>query len=90
MFDIDTQIRQVVMTILEPQVDRMNNNSNDLKELKKVTDGMQKAIDEMDRYLKNDLNLKTFLTDLRKRQSLIVSVIQITLFLRLGDGLRSI
>ena len=55
------------MTILEPQVDRMNNNSNDLKELKKVTDGMQKAIDEMDRYLKNDLNLKTFLTDLRKR-----------------------
>ena len=64
------------MTILEPQVDRMNNNSNDLKELKKVTDGMQKAIDEMDRYLKNDLNLKTFLTDLRKRQSLIVSVIQ--------------
>ena len=67
MFDIDTQIRQVVMTILEPQVDRMNNNSNDLKELKKVTDGMQKAIDEMDRYLKNDLNLKTFLTDLRKR-----------------------
>ena len=85
MFDIDTQIRQVVMTILEPQVDRMNNNSNDLKELKKVTDGMQKAIDEMDRYLKNDLNLKTFLTDLRKRQSMIVSVIQITLFLRLGD-----
>ena len=59
--------------VLDPLVDKTAHHHNDIREQKRLIEAMQRHIEEMDRSLKVDLNLKSFLIDIKKRQALIVS-----------------
>jgi hypothetical protein len=72
-FEQETQVRSIIADILGPLVDRSHTNQTETRELSRVMDKLHKKVDELDRTVKNDLNLKQFLTDIKKRQQLIVS-----------------
>jgi heme oxygenase len=57
-----------VAAIIDPHIERSNNNSNELKDLRRQTEAMHKSIEEMERVIKHDVNLKAFLPDIKKRQ----------------------
>ena len=67
-FEQETQVRSIIADILGPLVDRSHTNQAETRELSKVIDKLHKKVDELDRTVKNDLNLKQFLTDIKKRQ----------------------
>lgn len=66
-------MRGIVAHILDPLVDRTQNQSNDIKEIKKTLETMHRSLEEMDRFIKVDLNLKSFLQDIKQRQAHLVS-----------------
>jgi hypothetical protein len=59
---------------MDPIIDKNNTNTNDIKEIRRSVESLHKTVDDMDRVLKNELNLKSFLTELKKRQKLLVSI----------------
>jgi hypothetical protein len=66
-FEQETQVRSIIADILGPLVDRSHNNQSETRDLSKVVEKLHKKVDELDRIIKNDLNLKQFLTDVKKR-----------------------
>lgn len=66
-FDMETQIRSVVAIVLDPIADRTQGHHNEIKDLKRAVETMQRSLEEMDRFIKVDLNLKSFLADIKKR-----------------------
>ena len=67
-FEQETQVRSIIGDILGPLVDRSHNSQTEIRELAKTVEKLHKKLDEIDRTVKNDLNLKQFLTDIKKRQ----------------------
>jgi hypothetical protein len=67
-FEQETQVRAIIGDILGPLVDRSHSSQTEIRELAKIVDKIHKKVDEIDRTVKNDLNLKQFLTDIKKRQ----------------------
>ncbi len=72
--EIENQVRIVVAHLMDPIIDKNNTNTNDIKEIRRSVESLHKTVDDMDRVLKNELNLKSFLTELKKRQKLLVSI----------------
>lgn len=67
-FEQETQVRSIIGDILGPLVDRSHTSQTEIRELYKTVEKLHKKLDEIDRTVKNDLNLKQFLTDIKKRQ----------------------
>lgn len=67
-------MRKVVSGILDPHLERSNNNANELKDMRRQLEAMHSKVEEMDRTIKHDMNLKAFLPDIKKRQLQMVSV----------------
>lgn len=65
-------MRRVVSGILDPHLERANNNANELKDMRRQIEGMHGRVEEMDRVIKHDMNLKAFLPDIKKRQTQMV------------------
>ena len=64
---METKVRKLVGEILDPVAEKAHFNSNEIKEVKLKNDFLLKKIEELDRYMKVDLNLRGNLTDLKKR-----------------------
>jgi hypothetical protein len=60
-------MRKLVIEIMGPISDRSNNNFNELEELKLKNESLYRKIDELDRTIKHDLNLKPSLDMLKRR-----------------------
>jgi len=67
-------VRTIIADLMDPIADRAVKNQSELKKVHLAVDQMHKRLDEVERVMKVDLNLKTFINDIKKRQSLIVSL----------------
>lgn len=74
-FDLENQVRTIIADLMDPIADRAVKNQSELKKVHSAVDQMHKRLDEVERVMKVDLNLKTFINDIKKRQSLIVSLL---------------
>lgn len=72
-FDTESLVRRVVSGILDPHLERSNNNANELKDMRRQIEVMHGKVEDLDRVIKRDMNLKAFLEDIKKRQLQIVS-----------------
>lgn len=68
-------MRTIIADLMDPIADRAVKNQSELKKVHSAVDQMHKRLDEVERVMKVDLNLKTFINDIKKRQSLIVSLL---------------
>jgi len=66
-------VRTIIADILDPLAERSIGHHLEIKEMKTAIDVIHKKVEDIDRSLKVDLNLKQFLQDIKKRQSLMVS-----------------
>jgi hypothetical protein len=73
MFEIETKIRRLVAEILDPVAEKSQNNYHEIKDIKLKNEYIMKKIEEIDRTVKVDLNLKAHLGDMKKRLHTMVS-----------------
>lgn len=66
-FELETNIRRLVSEILDPISERSSYHHSELKDLKAKNEYLMKKVEDLDRSIKVDLNLRGTLADLKKR-----------------------
>jgi len=66
-FDFETKIRGIIGETITPVAERSHQNHNELKGVKHRLDYVTRKVDEIDKILKTDLNLKPTLADTKRR-----------------------
>ena len=72
-FEIETKVKKLVSEILDPIAAQSHTNMTDLKDVKVKNEYLIKKVEEIDRHVKVDLNLKNNLKDINKRIRVMVS-----------------